>query len=140
MTPASSRFDRLCSATPTVTVTAATASAAPAEYSPTAIVVAIPPSLLLMKPMRGSRRVTTNTLYFAVHVIFTLGFLFCCMFGSDHRFFWPSLDLFLFLAIAMRAKHIEENFGPKESPNVSTIFLAPRPSSSDNEDAFKSLD
>ncbi|KAI1738668.1 hypothetical protein F4680DRAFT_467038 [Xylaria scruposa] len=64
-------------------------------------------------------------LYSSHTAVFALGFLFCCMFGSDNSFFWPSVDLFLFLAIAMRSKYIEESFGPEEPLlDLSIIYLA----------------
>ncbi|KAI0188621.1 hypothetical protein EV127DRAFT_482432 [Xylaria flabelliformis] len=64
-------------------------------------------------------------LHSAHTAVFALGFMFCCMFGSDYGFLRPSVDLFLFLVVAVRSKYIEENVGSEESLlDVSIICLA----------------
>ncbi|TRX93581.1 hypothetical protein FHL15_005553 [Xylaria flabelliformis] len=79
----------------------------------------------LIKSLTSTSRLMLWMLHSAHTAVFALGFLFCCMFGSDHGFLRPSIDCFLFLGIAVRSKYIEENFGSEESLlDVSIICLA----------------
>ncbi|KAH8160179.1 hypothetical protein CIB48_g8056 [Xylaria polymorpha] len=64
-------------------------------------------------------------LHSAHTAVFALGLLFSCVFGSDYGFLQLSVDLFVFLATAMRSKYIEECAGSQETLfDLSIIYLA----------------